>query len=217
MNLIPVKTPSLVRRLFPNYIWNLPTTEKVLYLTFDDGPTPEITDWTLDVLKQYNAKATFFCLGNNIEKYPSIFERLIKEGHCIGNHTFDHPRGWKTKTEDYVDEAIRTQEVINLKSSNTKASKENLFRPPYGQITTKQGRFLRKLGYKIIMWDVLAFDWNNSITKEKCAQNVISKARSGSIIVFHDSVKASERMQYALPKVLDYFTEKGFEFKRIPE
>ena len=217
MNLIPVKTPSLVRRLFPNYIWNLPTTEKVLYLTFDDGPTPEITEWTLDVLKQYNAKATFFCLGNNIEKYPSIFERLIKEGHCIGNHTFDHPRGWKTKTEDYVDEAIRTQEVINLKSSNTKASKENLFRPPYGQITTKQGRFLRKLGYKIIMWDVLAFDWNNSITKEKCAQNVISKARSGSIIVFHDSVKASERMQYALPKVLDYFTKKGFEFKRIPE
>ncbi len=216
MNLIPVKTPFIVKKLFPNYIWNIPTTEKILYLTFDDGPTPDITEWTLDVLKKHNAKATFFCIGNNIIKHPDIFYKIMDEGHSIGNHTFHHPRGWKTKTEAYVDEVIRTQECIHSKSDNHQSTLAKLFRPPYGQITTRQGKTLRDFGYKIIMWDVLAFDWKDSVPNEKCYQNIISKATAGSIIVFHDSVKASERMQYALPKVLEYFSVKGFEFKRIP-
>ncbi|MEZ4803348.1 MAG: polysaccharide deacetylase family protein [Gelidibacter sp.] len=218
MIIVPVKTPSLVKKIFRSYVWDIKTKtdEKILYLTFDDGPTPEITDWTLDVLKQYNAKATFFCIGNNIEKYPTIFQRIHNEGHSAGNHTLNHCRGWKTKTKAYVDEVIRTQECIHSKIDNHQSTLAKFFRPPYGQITSKQGKSLLKLGYKIIMWDILAFDWKDSVTNEQCYQNVISKATSGSIIVFHDSVKASERMQYALPKVLDYFSEKGFEFRRIP-
>lgn len=215
MNFVPIKTPFLVKKLFPNYIWDIKTEEKVLYLTFDDGPTPDITEWTLDILKKFNAKATFFCIGNNIEKHPSIFKRINDEGHSIGNHTYNHARGWRTTADIYVEEVQKTQELFNSKIVNRQSSIVNLFRPPYGQITPKQGMALRKLGYKIIMWDILAFDWMDTISKEECAQNVISKASSGSIIVFHDSVKASERMQYALPKVLDYFSEKGFEFRRI--
>lgn len=198
-----------------------------MYLTFDDGPTPIITEWTLNLLKKYNAKATFFCIGNNIEKQPHIFKKIREEGHAIGNHTYNHPRGWATKTDDYLDEVVRTEKVINSEirdksetgsdNSSLITHHSKLLRPPYGQITPEQGKSIIKLGYKIIMWDILAFDWTDSISKEKCAQNVISRATSGSIIVFHDSVKASARMQYALPKVLDYFTEKGFEFRCIPE
>lgn len=198
-----------------------------MYLTFDDGPTPTITDWTLDVLNEYNAKATFFCIGNNIVKHPDIFRRIEKEGHAIGNHTFDHPRGWYTKDEDYINDVEKTQQVINSESRiQSEKSPENvslithnskLFRPPYGQIKPSQGKKLLQLGYKIIMWDILAFDWMDNISKEECAKNVIANATSGSIIVFHDSMKASDRMRYALPKVLKYFSEKGFEFRRIPE
>jgi peptidoglycan/xylan/chitin deacetylase (PgdA/CDA1 family) len=216
LNLVPVKTPSIVKNIFPNYIWDIPTTEKVVYLTFDDGPTPIITNWTLDILKQYNAKATFFCIGNNIKNHPEIFQKIENEGHAIGNHTFNHPSGWKTKTEDYIDEVLTTQIVIENKIQKSNIRIKNLFRPPYGQITTKQGKSLMKLGYKIVMWDVVAFDWKDSMSKEKCYQNVI-KAIPGSIIVLHDSLKASELMQYALPKALDYFSKKGFEFRRIPE
>lgn len=222
MNFVPVKTPSIVKRLFPRYVWDIPTTDKVLYLTFDDGPTPEITEWTLDILNQFNAKATFFCLGNNIEKHPTIFQRILDEGHAVGNHTFQHARGWKTKSEEYLAEVSRTQEIIDSKIVNRKSPPDsyrnvNFFRPPYGQITLKQGYNLLKLGYKIIMWDVIAFDWKDSISSEKCHENVISKAKPGSIVVFHDSLKASKNMQYALPKVLDYFSKEGYEFKRIPE
>lgn len=217
LNLIPAKTPFLLKKLYPNCIWDIPSKEKVLYLTFDDGPTPDITDWTLDVLKQYNAKATFFCIGNNIEKHPEVFRRIDKEGHSIGNHTFNHPKGWKLQTEVYLNEIERTQRLIDSKTTNQKSHINNLFRPPYGQITFKQARALRKLNYQIIMWDVLSFDWKDTISDETCLQNVVANAKSGSIIVFHDSIKASKRLQYALPKVLDHFTEKGFVFKRILE
>lgn len=227
MNLIPVKTPFIVKKLFPNYVWDIPSNENVLYLTFDDGPTPEITDWTLNILKTYNAKATFFCIGNNIAKYPNIFDRIIKEAHSVGNHTFHHAKGWNTSSEDYVEEVLKTSQLMSSefevisKQLNDNSSpitpNSKLFRPPYGQITPSQGKSLIKQGYKIIMWDVISFDWEDSISYEKCYQNVISKARPGSIVVFHDSIKASEHMQYALPKVLDYFSKKGFEFRRIPE
>lgn len=217
MKLVPVKTPFIIKKIFQNYVWDIKIDEKVLYLTFDDGPTPEITDWTLNELKRHHAKATFFCIGNNVEKYPEIFKRIEEEGHAIGNHTFNHIKGWKTKTEDYISEVLKTQESIDSKMVNKNSGIVNLFRPPFGQITKKQGKELRKLGYKIIMWDVLAFDWEDYINSEQCYQNIISKAISGSIIVLHDSAKASKNLQYALPKALDFFSEKGFVFRCIPE
>jgi len=193
--------------MFPNYVWDMATNDKVLYLTFDDGPTPEITNWTLDILKQYNAKATFFCIGANVKKHPNIFERIIKDAHTVGNHTQNHIKGWMTKTKKYLREVQDAQNAIDYKT--------NLFRPPYGQITPKQGRKLIDLGYKIIMWDVLSFDWEVDVSEEKCLENVISKSKAGSIIVFHDSIKASKNLMYALPKVLEYFSKKGYEFKAL--
>ena len=218
MTLTPVKIPMVIKKLFPNYVWDISTTKKVIYLTFDDGPTPDITNWTLSILKQYNAKATFFCIGNNIEKHPEIFHDVLKEGHSIGNHTYNHIKGWKTKTEDYVNNINLCEsafKVQKLASDNQNVLSTNLFRPPYGQITPKQGKTLMALNYKIIMWDVLSFDWDKTITKEACLERVLSKTTAGSIVVFHDSVKASKNMQYTLPKVLKHFSEKGYSFKAL--
>lgn len=232
MTLTPVKIPTLVKRMFSNYIWSIPTTSKIIYLTFDDGPTPGITNCTLDILKQYNAKATFFCIGNNIEKHPDIFQNIINSGHAIGNHTHNHIKGWKTKTKDYLKNIFEAQNVINsqIKTYHTERSRSveletqnpelktlnsELFRPPYGQIKPKQGKQLIGLGYKIIMWDVLSFDWDATVSPEDCLNNVISKTTIGSIIVFHDSVKASKNMQYALPKFLEHFSKKGYSFESI--
>lgn len=215
MPLTPVKTPLIVKRMFPNYIWNIPTNSKTIYLTFDDGPTPEITNWTLDVLKQYNAKATFFCIGNNIDKHPDIFQSIINQGHAIGNHTHNHIKGWKTKTKDYLKNVSEAQKTINSQILNSKTQNSKLFRPPYGQIKPKQGKKLIELGYKIIMWNVLSFDWDATVSPQTCLNNVISKVTNGSIIVFHDSVKASKNMQFTLPKVLEYFSEKGYSFETL--
>ncbi|MDO6761059.1 polysaccharide deacetylase family protein [Tamlana sp. 2_MG-2023] len=213
MPLIPAKVPLVAKKMFPNYIWDIPTSEKTIYLTFDDGPTPEITHWTLNVLKKHKAKATFFCIGNNIEKHPDIFQDILKEGHAIGNHTYNHVKGWKTKTPEYIEEVLKTQDIIDFETNTTKST--NLFRPPYGRIKSSQGKKLLALHYKIIMWDILSFDWDQSVSPETCLKNVISKATNGSIIVFHDSVKASRNMQYALPKVLEYYSQKGFSFKAL--
>ena len=224
MTLTPIKTPLVAKKIFPNYIWDISTNEKVIYLTFDDGPTPEITSWTLNVLKQYNAKATFFCIGNNIEKHPEIFQNVLNDGHAIGNHTQNHIKGWQTKTKDYLKNIENAHSVFRASISKAEKNSEiknqqslivNLFRPPYGQIKPKQGRKLINLGYKIIMWDVLSYDWDDNVPKETCLNNVIENTTDGSIIVFHDSVKASKNMQYALPKVLEYFSEKGFAFKAL--
>ena len=222
MNLIPVVTPQFIKRLFPNLVWELPNNGKVIYLTFDDGPTPEITEWTLKTLEQYNAKATFFCIGKNVEAHPDIFSNIIDAGHSIGNHTYNHLKGWKTKTKDYLSNIMQTQVAFDRQFKNEQFQISdskfiNLFRPPYGQLRPKQIKQLSKLGYKIIMWNVLSIDWMQSISKETCLQNVINNAGSGDIIIFHDSIKASKNMQYALPRVLEYFTNKGYEFKRIPE
>jgi len=220
MNLTPAKTPKLIKNLFPNLVWELPSKEKIIYLTFDDGPTPEITDWTLNILKQYKAKATFFCIGKNVEKHPEVFNKIVSEDHAIGNHTYNHVKGWKTSSKDYIKNIVDAQNSINNQQStinNRKSKIINLFRPPYGQIKPKQIKALSKLNYKIIMWSVLSVDWDKAISKEKCLENVINNTSSGSIVVFHDSKKASINMQYALPKVLDYFSKKGYVFKRIPE
>ena len=213
MNIIPVKTPKLVKHVLPSLVWNIKTTEKVVYLTFDDGPTPENTDWVINTLDTFDAKATFFCIGNNIEKHPEIFKSIINKGHAIGNHTYNHLKGWKTKTKDYLINIYKTQLIIDSSYN----SKPLLFRPPYGRIKLKQVKALSKLNYQIIMWNILSKDWDKTIEKEVCLRNVIQNTKEGDIVVFHDSIKASRNMQYTLPRMLDHFTKKGYEFKRIPE
>ena len=206
-----VKAHWIIKKLFSNYVWDIPNNENKVYLTFDDGPTPEITEWTLNQLKEYNAKATFFCIGDNVRKYPEIFQKVINEGHSIGNHTFNHLNGWKTNTSDYI-ENVKLYETEHCKL-NTEHCK--LFRPPYGKIKPSQSKILRKLGYKIIMWDIISYDFDNTISKEKCLENVLKNLKSGSIIVFHDSKKAFTNLEYALPRTLEFLKKKGYVCAKI--
>lgn len=208
MNLYWIKTPQIIKRLFSNQVWDIPNKENKIYLTFDDGPTPEITEWVLGILKENNIKATFFCIGNNIQKHPEIFNKVINEGHGIGNHTFNHKNGWKTTTADYIENVeLCEKQLLNLKSK--------VFRPPYGKIKPLQSKKSRKLGYKIIMWDILTADFDAKISKEKCLENATQKVTSGSIIVFHDSIKAFRNLEYALPKTIQILKERGFVFDVI--
>ncbi|WP_445453003.1 polysaccharide deacetylase family protein [Flavobacterium sp. 25HG05S-40] len=206
-----VKTNWLIKWIFPKYVWDIPNKDNRVFLTFDDGPTPEITEWTLEQLRQHNAKATFFCIGNNIEKHPAIFQKVIAEGHAIGNHTYDHLKGWETATKAYIDNVLLCQSQI----PNPNSQILNLFRPPYGKIKPSQSRKLRALGYKIIMWDIISFDFDQEISKETCLENVLKNVRPGSIIVFHDSVKAAQNLKYALPKTLDFLQKKGLVCDKI--
>ena len=205
-----VKTNYIIKKIFPNYVWDIPNHENKVFITFDDGPTPEITEWTLDQLKKYDAKATFFCIGNNIEKHPEIFQKTILEGHAIGNHTFNHLKGWKTRDINYFENVKKCAETICNLSRDFGTKDCKLFRPPYGKIKPSQSRILQKLGYKIIMWDVLSCDFDQTITAEECLENVLKNVKSGSIIVFHDSTKAAQHLNYVLPKTLAYLKEKGF-------
>jgi peptidoglycan/xylan/chitin deacetylase (PgdA/CDA1 family) len=209
--MIWVKAHWIIKKLFSNYIWNIPNSENKVYLTFDDGPTPEITEWVLSNLKEYNAKATFFCIGDNVRKYPEIFQKVINEGHSIGNHTFNHLNGWKTSTKDYIENTNRCEE----ETRNSKLETRTLFRPPYGKIKPSQSKILRKLGYKIIMWDIISYDFDATISKEQCLENVLKNVQSGSIIVFHDSKKAFTNLEYVLPRTLEFFKEKGLVCEKI--
>lgn len=206
-----VKAPNLLKILFHKWIWSFTKKEKVIYLTFDDGPTPEVTEWTLNELHKHQAKATFFCIGKNIEQHPTIFKKVVESGHAIGNHTHNHLKGWKTTTSKYIKNCLTAEKTIE----NNSGIKPTLFRPPYGKLHFKQGKLLRKLGYKIIMWDVLSADFDTKISAKKCLENVIRNTTSGSIVVFHDSLKASENMKYVLPKILEYYSYKGYVFKSI--
>ena len=211
-----VKTPWWLRKLYPRCTWKIPVKkqEKVLYLTFDDGPHPEATPYVLDTLKQWNGMATFFCIGKNVVKYPELYKRILDEGHRTGNHTFNHLNGWKTPDTKYIEDILETARYVDA----------DLFRPPYGRITQFQSRVLtgtdtyKQAGrkFRVIMWDVLSADFDKRITADRCAFNVTAKAEPGSIIVFHDSDKAFPRMREALPKVLHYFSEQGFRFETIP-
>ena len=205
MKLYTVKTPGIIRSIFPNYIWRFSSTSKEIYLTFDDGPTPEVTEFVLDELQKFNAKATFFCIGKNVKCNHRIYERILEEGHAVGNHTFNHLKGTKTKNNIYLENVAHAAAHIHSK----------LFRPPYGKLRSSQGKALRKKGYSIIMWDVLSGDFDTSITPETCLNNVLQNTKSGSIVVMHDSVKAKDKVYYSLPKILAHFAEKGFEFKAI--
>jgi peptidoglycan/xylan/chitin deacetylase (PgdA/CDA1 family) len=188
--------------------------ENKIYLTFDDGPIPEITEWVLEVLKEHQIRATFFCIGQNIQKHPAIFNKIIDNGHAIANHTFNHLNGWNTSIEDYLNNIDLCKHEISKHKSKINLSSA-FFRPPYGKIKTTQSKKLRHLGYKIIMWDVLSADFDQSITPEKCLENVIQNTRSGSVIVFHDSIKAFKNLEYTLPKSIAILKQKGFEFDII--
>ena len=203
-----IKTNWIIKKLFSNYTWDVSNTGKTVYLTFDDGPIPEITEWVLDELRNHNVKATFFCIGANIEKNPEIFKRIIREGHSVGNHTFNHLNGWETSTNAYL-ENVKAYEDIKEKTTDYN-SNSKIFRPPYGKLKTAQSKAIRKLGYKIIMWDVLSADFDTTLSKEQCLDNVLPNIKPGSIIVFHDSLKAFKNLEYVLPKTLAFLKENKF-------
>ena len=198
------KTPFILPLIYPNLTWKISTDEKVIYLTFDDGPIPEVTEFVLNTLNQFNAKATFFCIGENVRKHPAILDRVIEQGHSIGNHTYNHLNGWKHPSSTYV-------ENVSKAASFTSSS---LFRPPYGRISWKQIKALKQ-SYRIIMWDVLSGDFDTSLTAENCIENVLKHTESGSIIVFHDSEKAWPRLEKTLPFVLEKLKEKGYDFDTL--
>jgi peptidoglycan-N-acetylglucosamine deacetylase len=188
-----IKTPWFVKRFFSDYVWSIDNADNKVYLSFDDGPHPIITNRVLDELKQYNARATFFCIGNNVVKYPEVYQRILSEGHAVGNHTHDHLNGWKTKTPAYLENIVHAKNYID----------SHLFRPPYGKIRNKQAEGVKKIlgnaQAKIVMWDVLSADFDQTITKEQCAENIMDNTVAGSIVVFHDSEKANRNLVWALP------------------
>jgi peptidoglycan/xylan/chitin deacetylase (PgdA/CDA1 family) len=200
------KTPDIIKPLAGDLLWNLDRNRKEIYLTFDDGPTPGVTTEVLDILDQFKAKATFFCIGGNVKTSPGIFQRTLEQGHAVGNHTWNHMSGWEYSDFSYFKNILECGSLI----------KSNLFRPPYGRIKRSQAKGLKKR-FTIVMWDVLSADWDSSVSHEKCLNNVIQNAQSGSIVVFHDSIKASKNMRYALPRVLDHFKALGYEFKALPQ
>lgn len=214
MNWYWIKTNRLIKRIFSTYIWEIPAVDKKVYLTFDDGPTPEITAWVLEQLKGYNAKATFFCIGDNIRKYPEIFDAVIQSGHAVGNHTYNHYNGWKTDVGLYLENTERCESVM-LKNPTYGNQSSKLFRPPYGKIKRSHAKPLMALGYKIIMWDVLSADFDSSVSPEQCLDNVIKNIEPGTIIVFHDSVKSFRNLQYALPKTLQFLKENQYKCEGI--
>ena len=198
------KTPALIRWLNPHAIWRIPTTEKVLYLTFDDGPIPEVTPWVLDTLREAGAKGTFFCVGDNVRKYPDLYERICLEGHATGNHTFNHLNGWRTPDAVYLDNVAQCAGLVS----------SNLFRPPYGRVRAAQSAVLRRT-YKIVMWNVLSGDFDPGISSEKCLRHVVANAKSGSVVVLHDSLKANKHLRFVLPRALAYFSGQGYRFEPI--
>ncbi len=213
-----IRSPRWLRWMYSNLIWEVPVEkgEKILYLTFDDGPHPIATPFVLDQLKIYNAKATFFCIGRNVADHSDIYKAILDQEHKVGNHTYNHLNGWKVKDQQYIDDIAQAATLIDSK----------MFRPPYGRIRRFQAKVLtgdiqqrstnNDQHFAIIMWSVLAGDWDANITGEKCYENIVVNAEPGSIIVFHDSAKALERLQYALPKVLAYFAQQGYQFKVLP-
>ena len=204
-----VKTPWWLKKIYPSYTWNIKTDEKIIYLTFDDGPHERATSFVLDELRKYNAKASFFCIGKNVVAHPELYNRIIEEGHTTGNHTHNHLNGWKTPDETYLKDVAEAKKYIH----------SPLFRPPYGRIRSFQAKHIaaamNDATAKVIMWDVLSGDFDQEITKEQCLQNVVLNATKGSIVVFHDSAKAFPLLQACLPDTLKFFSRKGFGFEAL--
>lgn len=200
-----IRPPKIIVRLFPSLIWSFPDTrEKVVYLTFDDGPHPRVTPWVVEQLSKFDAKATFFCLGKNVEQYPEVFRRTLEAGHKAGNHSYSHLKGWGMRTERYVEDIDLADTFI----------RSNLFRPPYGRIKPSQARRLNER-YNLIMWDVLSADYSSLVSPSQCVRNVTEHVRPGSIVVFHDSHKAFRNLSYALPRVLEFLAANGYRCEPI--
>lgn len=199
-----VKSPRLLQALAPSLLWHVETQEKVLYLTFDDGPIPDVTPFVLGELRRFGARATFFCVGDNVQKHPDIFAQILAEGHTVGNHTFNHLNGWKTPLEPYLENVAACAQLVD----------SQLFRPPYGRLRRAQRKALEGQ-YRIVMWDVLSGDFDLNISGEQCLENVLQNALPGSIIVMHDSLKAKPRLRFALPRVLEHFAEAGYVFEAL--
>ena len=200
-------TPKFLHQYFKNFLWNCPTTDKVIYLTFDDGPVPEVTPWVIGQLASLQAKATFFCVGDNVRKHPSQFQQIVMAGHQVGNHTFNHLNGWKTPTAHYLQNVLACQETLGSAASQ-------LFRPPYGRITPEQTKLLKEQ-YKIVLWDVLSWDFERRFDAKISLKNTIKHTQTGSIVVFHDSVKSFKQLQYILPRYLEHFASQGFKFESL--
>jgi peptidoglycan/xylan/chitin deacetylase (PgdA/CDA1 family) len=200
----PVRIPRILKIVYPDIVWEIRDEKPSLYLTFDDGPTPDITSNVLSILGQYNARATFFCIGRNVERHPELYRKILEDGHATGNHTYSHLKGWYTPNNEYYKDIELAARFIH----------SGLYRPAYGMITPAQLRFLQ-LHYRIVMWDIMSYDFDRSTRPEKCLKNVLDNAHSGSIVVFHDSVKAFEKVQYALPRILEYYNGKGYTFRSI--
>ena len=207
-----IKVPKIIKLLFFNQVWDIPNSENIIYLTFDDGPTPEITERVLEILDKHQIKATFFCIGDNVRKHPEIVQKILSKQHSVGNHTYSHLKGWRTPTKTYINNTEACRMKLN---SQFAIQNSQIFRPPYGKITPWQSFKLRKLGYKIIMWDVLSKDYAASISAEMCYENVLKNVSSGSIIVFHDSNKAKENVLNSLEKTIETLKSKGFNFEKI--
>lgn len=204
-----IKTPWWIKKIFSSYIWHIPVEKKTVYLTFDDGPHPVATPFVLQQLKEYNAAATFFCIGKNVVNHPDIYQQIIAKGHAVGNHTHNHLNGWKTATDTYIDNISEAAKHIDT----------HLFRPPYGRIKRSQAKqiakALQRSNAQIIMWDVLSADFDTTITPQQCVNNVLKQVTGGSVVVFHDSEKAFKNLAYALPVVLQELKKRGYIFKRI--
>lgn len=200
------RTPALLKPLMKELQWSGPAATRTVYLTFDDGPIPEVTPWVLDTLAEYNAKATFFCIGSNVAQHPELFARLRQEGHTVGNHTFDHLNGWNTQRFTYLRNVLRCQAYTGSR----------LFRPPYGRITRQQMKALRQR-FNVVMWDVLSADFDERLDAGQCLRNVVEHSTPGSIIVFHDSLKAEPRLRHALPAALAHFAAEGYSMAALQE
>lgn len=204
------RTPFFLPLLYPALTWRLKDSSKTIYLTFDDGPVPGPTDFVLDVLRHYKVEATFFCIGDNVRKHPKVFESILAGKHRVGNHTFNHVNGWKVKTTDYV---LNTELCFDQFKQHDVST--TLFRPPYGRITQSQIKALSH--HKIIMWDVLSVDYNHALSPERCLRNTVAATRHGSIVVFHDSIKAERNLTFAVPRYIETMLAKGYTFSVIPE
>jgi peptidoglycan-N-acetylglucosamine deacetylase len=203
-NSILIQPPGLLKKIYPKAIWHLNRNEKTIYLTFDDGPIPQLTDWVLQELQAVNAKATFFCVGENVVKHPEIFNRIKLHGHAVANHTMHHVKGFKNTLNDYLKEIEECESLTKTK----------LFRPPYGQLKRSQYKALIERNYKVIFWDVISYDYEN-ISEQNCAKKVMSHTKNGSVILFHDNFKAEKNLKYTLPLLLKHFTELNYTFKSL--
>ena len=204
-----VKTPWLLKKLYPQLRWDMKPGNRCIYLTFDDGPIPIVTPFVLNILQQYDAKATFFCIGDNVRKHPDVLEQVKNAGHSIGNHTYNHLKGWNTDDKTYLDNFLEADKLIH----------SNLFRPPYGRIKRSQVKLLKeaKPDLDIVMWNVLSADYDINLSPEKCLGNVLKHTTDGDIVLFHDSLKARERMEYVLPRAMEIWSAKGFRFNALSE